>query len=93
MVITKVQGLLETDIHINSPANSFIDFFDNDTTVKKLVVSLSGSSDFSVIEEKAKITPDEIKTLASLEKSLIDLKKIDVTKKIKKSKTSPRAVK
>ena len=52
-VITKVQGLFETDIHINSPANSFIDFFDNDTTVKKLVASLSGSSDLNVIQEKS----------------------------------------
>lgn len=84
--ITKVQGLLETDIDINSPSNSFIDFFDHDTTVKKLVASLSSSSDLNVIQEKSKITPGEIKNLASLEKSLIDLKKIDVAKKVKNLK-------
>ncbi|HRN46452.1 MAG TPA: AAA family ATPase [Niabella sp.] len=85
-VITQVQALLETDIRINSPENSFIDFFYNDTTVKKLVASLSGSSDAKVFKEKSKISPAEIKNLAALEKNLIDLKKIDVSKKVKNLK-------
>lgn len=82
-VITKVQGIFENDIFKYSPANNFIDFFDNDTTIKKLVESLSGSSDLKIIQEKSKLSPDEIKNLALLEKSLIDLKKIDVSKKVK----------
>ena len=82
-VVTRVQGLLENDIHSNSPANVFTDFFDTDTTVKKLIESLNGSSDIKVIQEKSKVTPEELTKLASLEKSLIDLKKIDVTKKVK----------
>jgi ABC-type lipoprotein export system ATPase subunit len=82
-VVTRVQELLENDIHINSPANDFIDFFDNDTTVKKLVESLNGLSDLKAIQEKSKVSPEEITKLASLEKSLIDLKKVDVTKKVK----------
>jgi len=81
--ITRVQGLLENDIHSKSPANDFIDFFDNDTTVRKLIESLSGSSDLKVIQEKSKISPEELTNLAALEKSLIDLKKVDVTKKVK----------
>jgi energy-coupling factor transporter ATP-binding protein EcfA2 len=82
-VITRVQELLENDIRHNSPANDFIDFFDNDTTVKKLVQSLSGSSDIKFIQDKSKVSPEELNKLASLEKSLIDLKKVDVTKKVK----------
>ena len=82
-VITKVQELLESDIRNNNPTNDFVDFFDNDTTVKKLVGSLSGSSDIKAFQEKSKVTPEELTKLASLEKSLIDLKKVDVTKKVK----------
>jgi hypothetical protein len=82
-VITKVQELLESDIRNNNPTNDFVDFFDNDTTVKKLVASLSGSSDIKAFQEKSKVTPEELTKLASLEKSLIDLKKVDVTKKVK----------
>jgi ABC-type lipoprotein export system ATPase subunit len=82
-VVTRVQELLENDIHINSPVNDFIDFFDNDTTVKKLVESLNGASDLKEIQEISKVSPEEITKLASLEKSLIDLKKVDVTKKVK----------
>jgi ABC-type cobalamin/Fe3+-siderophores transport system ATPase subunit len=81
--VTRVQGLLENDIHSNSPANDFTDFFDNDTTIRKLVESLSGSSDLKVIQEKAKISPEELERLAALEKSLIDLKKVDVAKKVR----------
>ena len=82
-VVTRVQELLENDIHINSSANDFIDFFDNDTTVKKLVESLNGLLDLKAIQEKSKVSPEEITKLASLEKSLIDLKKVDVTNKVK----------
>lgn len=81
--VTKVQELLESDIRNNNPTNDFVDFFDNDTTVKKLVDSLSGSSDIKVFQEKSKVTPEELTKLASLEKSLIDLKKVDVAKKVK----------
>ncbi len=82
-VITRVQELLENDIRVNSPANDFIDFFDNDTAVKKLVESLSGSSDLKIFQEKSKVSAEEVMKLASLEKNLIDLKKVDVAKKVK----------
>lgn len=82
-VITKVQELLGSDIRNNNPTNDFVDFFDNDTTVKKLVGSLNGSSDIKALQEKSKVTPEALTKLASLEKSLIDLKKVDVTKKVK----------
>lgn len=82
-LVTKVQGLLENDINSNSPANDFTDFFDNDTTVRKLIESLSSSSDLKIIEEKAKVSPEELVKLAALEKSLIDLKKVDVAKKVR----------
>jgi len=82
-VITKVQELLESDIRFNSPSNDFVDFFDNDTTVKKLIENLSGSSDIKAIQDKSKVTTEELAKLASLEKGLIDLKKVDVTKKVK----------
>ena len=81
--VTRVQVLLENDIRNNSPANDFIDFFDNDTSIKKLVENLSGTSDLKVIQEKSKVSPEELIRLAALEKSLIDLKKVDVTKKVK----------
>lgn len=81
--VTRVQGLLENDIHSNSPSNEFIDFFDSDTSVKKLIESLSGSSDLKSIQEKAKVSPEELAKLVSLEKTLIDLKKVDVSKKVK----------
>ncbi|MBN1414341.1 MAG: AAA family ATPase [Bacteroidales bacterium] len=81
--VTRVQELLENDIRNNSPANDFIDFFDNETSVKKLVENLSGASDLKVILEKSKISSEELIRLAALEKSLIDLKKVDVTKKVK----------
>jgi len=81
--VSSVQELLENDIRNNSPLNDFIHFFDNDTTVRKLIESLSGSSDLKIILEKSKVTPEELIKLASLEKSLIDLKKVDVTKKVR----------
>ncbi len=81
--VTKVQELLESDIRNNNPANNLTDFFDYDTTVKKLVDSLSGSSDIKVFQEKSKVTSEELEKLVALEKSLIDLKKVDVAKKVK----------
>lgn len=82
-VITKVQELLENDIRNNSPENNFIEFFENDTTVRKLIRSLSGSTDLKIIQDKAKLSPEELLKLTKLEKDLIDLKKIDVAKKVK----------
>lgn len=85
-VITRVQELFEIDIRNNLPSNDFIDFFENDTTVKKLIENLSSSTDIKVIQEKSKVSTEELTKLASLEKSLIDLKKVDVTKKVKSLK-------
>lgn len=82
-LVTNIQELLETDIRKNSPENIFIDFFDNDTTVRKLVESLSGSSDIKVIQEKSKVSPEEITKLSLLENRLIDLRKVDVSKKVR----------
>ena len=82
-VITKVQELLENDIRNNSLENNFIDFFENDTTVRKLIQSLSGSTDVKAIQEKAKLSSEELSKLVKIEKDLIDLKKIDVAKKVK----------
>ena len=82
--VSSVQGLLENDIRNNSPANDFTDFFENDTTVSKLIENLSGSTDLKVIREKSKVSPEELTKLVALEKSLVDLKKIDVTKKVKR---------
>jgi len=81
--VTRVQGLFENDIHSNSPTNDFTDFFDNDTTVKKLIENLNGSSDLKVIQEKSKVSPEELIKLSALEKSLIELKKVDIAKKVK----------
>jgi ABC-type lipoprotein export system ATPase subunit len=81
--VTKVQELLENDIHGNSPVNDFIDFFDNDTSVRKLIEGLSGSSDLKAIQEKSQVSPEDLTKLATLEKSLIELKKVDVAKKVK----------
>ncbi|MDP3464096.1 MAG: AAA family ATPase [Bacteroidales bacterium] len=81
--VTKVQGLLENDIRGNSPVNDFTDFFDNDTSVRKLIEGLSGSSYLKAIQEKSQVSPEELTKLATLEKSLIELKKVDVSKKVK----------
>jgi len=81
--VTRVQEILENDIRISSPANGFIDFFEHDTTVKKLVESLSGSSDVKAVGAKSILSPEETTKLASLEKNLIVLRKVDVTKKVK----------
>lgn len=82
-VITRVQELLESDIQKYSPENNFIDFFEHKTTVRKLIENLSGSTDVKAIQEKAKVSVEESAKLVTLEKSLIDLKKIDVPKKVK----------
>ncbi len=81
--VTRVQGLLENDIHSNSPANDFTDFFDHDTTVKKQIENLNESTDLKLIQEKSKVSPEELVKLAALEKSLIDLKQVDVAKKVR----------
>ncbi|MBK7666662.1 MAG: hypothetical protein IPJ32_04535 [Sphingobacteriaceae bacterium] len=67
-VITRVQELLESDIRNNSPENNFIDFFEHDTTVKRLVESLNGSTDLKTIQEKSKVSTEESAKLISLEK-------------------------
>ncbi len=85
-VITRVQELFENDIRQNSPANDLTYFFDNDTAIKKLVESLTGFSDIKVIKDTSNVSPEELIKLVSLEKNLIALKKIDVTKQVKSLK-------
>jgi len=82
-IITKVQKLFEDDIEKNTLRNDFVDFFDHDTSVRKLVLGLNSSTDIKTFQEKSKSSPEEVSKLSSLEKKLNKLQKIDVTKKVK----------
>ena len=84
LVVEKVQELLESEILKNTPSNSFDLYFNKPTSIKVLIENLNANSDLDALRAKAELSAVESKKLETLEAKLLELKKTDAKKKVKK---------
>jgi energy-coupling factor transporter ATP-binding protein EcfA2 len=82
----KVKTLLEIQYAASAPENPFLVYFEKETSTKKIIEELSGKTDIKIVKEKASLSKDEIEELEQLEKTLLELRKTDIQKKVKSLK-------